>query len=88
MTESFPCTKCGACCKSIRASAFTAWLDREDGVCRYLKKDICTIYENRPDVCNVKTLYKKYYRDSYTWPEFIKENQKICEILKSQKFSE
>ena len=33
---------------------------RGDGACLYLTKDnLCEIYDSRPEVCNVKTMYKK-----------------------------
>ena len=48
---SFNCIQCAACCK-------TAWLfdesfDRGDGVCKHLKRNLCSIYASRPDWCRV-----------------------------------
>jgi len=80
MSSDFPCTGCGACCRSILLSAQTKWLDRGDGVCRYFdeNKSICTVYENRPDVCNVRTMYDRYYKFRFNWPDFVAINQEAC----------
>jgi Fe-S-cluster containining protein len=86
MNEIFPCNNCGACCKSIRLSTQTAWLDRGDGVCRHFDdtQNTCTIYENRPEVCNVRMMYDKHYKDGFTWSDFVVVNQKACEELLKQ----
>jgi Fe-S-cluster containining protein len=31
-TLTFPCTKCGACCRHVNLSPLTAYLDRGDGI--------------------------------------------------------
>lgn len=83
MSEAFPCNQCGACCKSIRLSTLTDWLDRGDGVCRHFddEQNTCTIYENRPDVCNVRMMYEQHYQRNLDWSEFITINQQACEKL-------
>lgn len=83
MSQVFPCNSCGACCKSIRLSTLTDWLDRGDGVCKYFDDthNTCTIYENRPEVCNVRIMYDKHYKNSFVWSEFVTVNQKACEEL-------
>jgi len=86
MSEAFPCNNCGACCKSIRLSTQTDWLDRGDGVCRYFddQQNTCTIYENRPEICNVRVMYEKHYQSQFNWSEFVLVNQKACEALLEQ----
>jgi Fe-S-cluster containining protein len=86
MIEAFPCNSCGACCKSIRLSTQTDWLDRGDGVCRYFddQQNICSIYENRPEICNVRVMYEKHYQSQFNWSEFVLVNQKACEALLEQ----
>ena len=37
-------------------------LDRGDGVCRYLKGNLCSIYEDRPLLCRVDESYEIYYK--------------------------
>lgn len=83
MSASFPCNNCGACCKSIRKSELTLWLDRGDGVCKNFddNKNICLIYENRPEVCNIKVMYEKFYSDEFTWVKFVELNQRSCDFL-------
>lgn len=86
MSDIFPCNNCGACCKSIRLSTQTAWLDRGDGVCRHFDdtQNTCTIYETRPEVCNVRIMYEKHYQSQFNWAEFVVVNQKACEELLRQ----
>lgn len=86
MSEIFPCTGCGACCKSILLSTQTDWLDRGDGVCKYFddSQNTCTIYETRPEICNVRVMYEKHYRKQFNWSEFVVVNQKSCEAISAQ----
>jgi len=79
----FPCTGCGACCKSVLLSPQTAWLDRGDGICKHFDENgrVCNIYENRPDVCNVRKMYEKLYVNSFSWTDFVAANKKACEKL-------
>ena len=84
MTLVFPCDSCGACCKLVRLSEQTSWLDRGDGICRHFNEsnNLCNIYETRPEVCNVAVMYQKHYRDNYDWHSFVEINQIICHKLK------
>ena len=57
---------------------------KKDGSCIYLnKKNQCDIYENRPEICNVKKMYTKRVNQglkmSYT--DFCKINNKICNSM-------
>ena len=83
MTLKFPCNGCGACCKSIRLSPQTIWLDRGDGTCLHFDEtqNSCTIYESRPEVCNVQLMYEKYYKNKLDWPNFVKMNTMACDAL-------
>jgi hypothetical protein len=83
MTQQFECNQCGACCKSIRLSEETIYLDRGDGVCRYFddNQNTCTIYENRPDICNVRVMYEQRYQHQMNWSEFTKQNKLACDAL-------
>ena len=78
MITSFECNKCGACCKSILLSEETIYLDRGDGVCRYFdeNQNSCTVYENRPDICNVHTMYEQRYQNQISWSQFTKLNER------------
>lgn len=79
----FPCTGCGACCRrakqTVERLAITDPLNEfyfpykwdETGRCEMLAEDNkCSVYENRPTVCNIdKTIAlsgvdkKKFYTD-------------------------
>lgn len=53
---SFPCTKCGACCKMAGALPnFPEPLLPASRQCSHLLPDMtCAIYDHRPDVCCIK----------------------------------
>lgn len=61
MNEKFPCIKCSLCCKRVNIVEELSCLDIGDGTCKYLKDNLCTIYENRPIVCNSEKVYSKYF---------------------------
>lgn len=66
----FPCSSCGLCCKNIRQTVLE--LNQKDqnsmfyfpygwdqsGACEMLKDNKCSIYDNRPLVCNIAALQK------------------------------
>lgn len=82
----FPCTQCGLCCKNIiEVEALYAY-DRGDGVCRYFceESNLCGIYENRPHICRVDTMYDRIYHRFFTKIAFYEENAKVCNILQEQ----
>lgn len=85
--HSFPCEKCGACCRHVDRAKETQFLNRGDGICiNYDEKTmLCSIYQERPDICRVDKQYLLNYRNKYTWDEFIELNRISCElILKSE----
>jgi Fe-S-cluster containining protein len=64
-------------------------LDIGNGICRYLDRNLCTIYETRPLVCNVEAMYAAYFEETTTWIEFISMNIQSCiEIAKLHKADE
>lgn len=83
----FPCDSCGKCCQNVNLSEQTKWLDSGNGVCKYFDIDTntCRIYDERPDICNVKLQYTMNYSQNYTWQEFVDINVQVCDELK--KFS-
>ena len=83
MNAIFECNQCGACCKSINLSEETIFLNRGDGVCRYFDdfNNTCTIYDNRPAVCNVRVMYEKRYKNQFSWSEFTRINKLACSAL-------
>ena len=82
----FPCNACGKCCQRVNFSPQTAFLDRGDGICRYFddQTNLCTIYETRPLVCRVKEYYQAFLSSQYSWEEFIRLNQEICQKLQKE----
>ena len=43
---------------------FTVYYHTGDGVCVYLSdENLCTIYDMRPDICNVDRMYQKVYKN-------------------------
>lgn len=80
----FKCNKCGLCCKNIRKSVIYSHLDRGDGVCKYFcdETHLCSIYENRPDICNVDKMYEMHYSKILPINEFYKLNKECCIKLK------
>lgn len=80
----FPCTSCGACCRSINGIEELKEFNN-NGVCIHLSEDnTCKIYENRPLVCRVDKMYKKYFFKQMTKEDFYKENIKICNLLQEK----
>lgn len=78
----YPCTKCGACCKMIYKSPIADKnMLNNDGSCKYLVNNSCSIYENRPEFCNVKIMYEKYYKNDYSLLQFYQMNAEVCNQL-------
>ena len=81
----FKCDQCGLCCRSLKGNSLYADLDRGDGVCKYLKGNLCSIYEQRPLFCRVDDCYELFFKDQYTREEFYEKNYEICRYLKTKK---
>jgi uncharacterized protein len=52
--------------------------DNGNGVCRYLVNNLCSIYENRPLICNTEKMYRSYFREIMTEDEFVAMNMEAC----------
>ena len=81
----FQCDKCGMCCRNLYLSELYSDLDRGDGVCKYLKGNLCSIYENRPLKCRVDDSYEIYFKSVMTREEYDRMNQEACKLLKQTK---
>lgn len=79
----FQCNQCGECCRNLDKSQLYAALDRGDGVCRFLKGNLCSIYEDRPLLCRVDESYEMYFKNQYTLEEYYEMNYGGCRILQS-----
>lgn len=79
---SFPCTSCGACCKSIKGIEFLKEYDRGDGCCKFLNENnLCSIYEERPLICNIDRAYTMIFSANYSMGEFYSINVEACNKL-------
>lgn len=81
----FPCTQCGACCRSIAAVPELQGHDRGDGVCRHLTSDNrCAVYETRPMVCRVN----EQCPPAMQLGEWHRRNTAACERLYLQVYGQ
>lgn len=80
----FICDKCGLCCMNVDKLPIYGELDRGDGICRYFdcKSKLCTIYENRPDICNVDKTYNQIFSKYMSRDEYYSLNYKACQMFK------
>lgn len=79
---SFFCDKCGLCCRHIDKVPQLACFDLGNGVCKYLRNNLCSIYDNRPEICRVDDMYEKFFKNYMTLENFYKLNEQGCEELK------
>ena len=57
----FLCSQCGACCRAagrINAEKFGLPV-KADGSCGHLVGNLCSIYDDRPDVCRTEKMIHK-----------------------------
>lgn len=81
----FPCFKCGECCRHIDLISQLRRFDRGDGVCIYLHENLCDIYEERPEICNVEEMFINHFSKLYSKDEFYQLNLKVCHLLQKEK---
>ena len=94
MSERFPCTECGLCCRHV--GLILATIDQQDnpllkelfksfpyetdafGACEKLIDNRCSIYEDRPLVCNVAAM-----ADTQGIPrtEYFKKAAQACNFM-------
>lgn len=84
--QNFPCKQCGLCCQRVHLASETQFLDRGDGTCRHYDAATrgCTVYAERPDICQVAKQYALHYSKLYSWNEFVTLNLQVCDLLKHQ----
>jgi len=84
--SNFPCTSCGACCRTIKNIEFLKDFDRGDGSCKHLGKDNqCSIYHDRPLLCNIEKAYEEIFSAYLSLEEYYLLNAKACNELQEQK---
>lgn len=81
MENSFPCTKCGLCCQHIDLVPELAEYDMGNGTCKYLKHNLCSIYDRRPDTCRVDVMYTIKYSRLFSKEDFFRQNLLVCKQL-------
>lgn len=81
----FKCTKCGICCRNIGGIPELVEYHKGDGICIYLSEDnLCTIYQRRPDICNVEKMYALRYKDIMAKEVYEKLNMEGCHLLQDR----
>lgn len=82
---SFECDQCGLCCRNLKKSSLYDDLHDGNGICRYLDLNtkLCTVYDNRPEKCNVTESYK-YFKNEISFNKYIELNTKECNKLKEE----
>lgn len=80
--SSFQCDKCGICCRNIGRIPQLKEYDDGKGACKYLQNNLCSIYEDRPEICRVDVMYDRYFRELYSKDEFYEMNYEGCRELK------
>ena len=86
------CTKCGACCRHLNLVGLPEEfldLDRGDGVCRFLESNLCSIYVQRPYICNHKSMYELEYKVKFSsFQEYVKFLTILCREIQLSEESE
>lgn len=83
---SFPCTGCGACCRRVGSKLELLqefgfpYKPLEDGSCEMLDNDRCSVYEDRPFICNVDKI-GEYFPDK---KEFYLDNIRACNTMQEE----
>jgi len=54
---------------------------KKDGSCEMFEDNKCKVYHNRPNICNVETMYKKYHINEMSKEEYFKKSNKSCNFL-------
>lgn len=82
----YPCTKCGLCCKNLKGITELDFLHNGNGVCKFYDEiKACTIYEERPLHCRIdEGFYKLFINSGLTLQEYYKKNAEICNQLQQE----
>lgn len=79
----FPCERCGICCKHIDLILQLKQFDSGSGRCIHLmNNNLCAIYDNRPDICNIEKMYDLVYRNHMSEDDYLRLNIEGCKELK------
>lgn len=79
----FPCDQCGLCCKHLEKIPQLKEFDSGNGRCIYLMdNNLCAIYENRPDICNISKMYESIFCKQMSEDEYIRRNLAGCKAIR------
>lgn len=81
---SYPCSRCGECCRNLDKSNLYDELNRGDGTCKFLLDDLCSIYEDRPIICRIDDSYK-FFKSLMTVDEYYQKNMEVCKKLQNKR---
>ncbi|MHD0317892.1 YkgJ family cysteine cluster protein [Fusobacterium sp. THCT1E2] len=81
----FECNKCGECCRNLDKSPIYNELHDGDGLCRYLRGNICSIYSERPLLCRIDKSYNAIFKKKMSYEKYIRLNYKYCNELKKKR---
>lgn len=91
----FKCSQCGLCCRYVKAildnpkaaqEPYRSLIEQfpftyfEDGSCEMLIDNKCSIYEDRPLLCNVERIYETYFSEMDKGA-FYKEQNEYCNAM-------
>ncbi len=81
--KNFDCTKCGLCCMNLQNNPLYNDLNRGDGICKFLDLEtkLCSIYDSRPDKCNIDVGYEKYFKNKMSKEKYYQLNYEACNKL-------
>ncbi len=74
----FVCEMCGECCRNLDKSELYASLHDGNGICRYLRGNLCSVYERRPLLCRVDECYAVFVKDKMSYKLFINSITRVA----------
>lgn len=80
----FQCKMCGRCCRNLDKSDLYNFLNRGDGVCKFLRDNECSIYDERPIICRVDDSYEMFFKDKLSIDEYYQLNYEGCIAIKKE----
>lgn len=83
----FSCNSCGLCCKNVPDMVLLLYnlpVSKDGGCANLLADNTCSIYKERPIVCDVKKGWEQKLKHHYTWDEWIDLNEGICKSLQDK----
>lgn len=76
MSTDYPCTRCGACCRAAHLIPDFPEKLNDDGSCSRLVNNECSIYDDRPLICNLREM-----EQLTRIPDFYQKQAEFCNLL-------